>query len=116
MVTPTIRTASQSVSGLRNTRGDHERILAVKIFMSAILVFSLLGIGAVNAGDSPAMHPHSFDYYDENGVEHTGINLNLRSLRHDGSQREEHSGEVRHHRSRDHRESVLLLVLDPDRD
>ncbi len=89
----------------------------MKIFTSAILALSILGVvGASTTSSAGEMHPHSFDYYDENGVEHTGINLNLRSLRHDGSQREEHSGKVRHHRSRDHRESVLLLVLDPDRD
>jgi len=85
---------------------------AMRIFFSAILALSLLGaVGASTASNAREMHPHSFDYYDENGVEHTGINLNLRS-QHDAAQR----SEERHHRSRDHRESVLLLVLDPDRD
>ena len=90
----------------------------MKIFISAILALSLLGVaGAADAAGSPSMHPHSFDYYDENGVEHTGINLNLRGLsRHDSSEREEHSAEARHHRSREHHEAVLLLLLDPDGD
>jgi len=85
---------------------------AMRIFTSAILAFSLLGMGAVNAADSRAMHPHSFDYYDENGVEHTGIILNLRS-QHDAAQR---SDERHHHRWRDHHETVLLLLPGPDSD
>ena len=87
----------------------------MKIFISAILALSLLGVvGASTASSAREMHPRSFDYFDENGVEHTGINLNLRSLsRHDVSERDEHSGD-RHHSSRDHRETVLLLLLDPD--
>jgi hypothetical protein len=86
----------------------------VKIFTSAILAISLLGVaGAADAADSHSMRPHSFDYYDENGVEHTGINLNLGGVsRHDSSEREGHSADARHHRSREHREQVLLLVLD----
>src|ERR1700688_1943760 len=106
------------VSGADNPEGDDERILAVKIFISAVLVLSLLGVtGAVNAAGFIAMHPRSFDYYDQNGVEHTGINLNLRGLsRHDFSARGEHSDDLGLHRSRDHREMVLLLLVDPDRD
>jgi len=92
--------------------------LAVKIFISAIMALSLLGVvGPSTASSAREMHPHSFDYFDENGVEHTGINLNLRSLsQHDASEREEHSADARHHRSRDHHETVLLLMLDPDKD
>ena len=92
--------------------------LAVKIFISAIMAFSLLGVvGASTASSAREMHPQSFDYFDENGVEHTGINLHLRSLsRHDTSEREEHSADARHHRSRDHHQTVLLLLLDPDKD
>jgi hypothetical protein len=90
----------------------------VKIFTSAILAISLLGVaGAADAADSHSVRPHSFDYYDENGVEHTGINLNLGGVsRHDSSEREEHSTDARHRRSRGHHETVLLLLLDPDRD
>lgn len=93
-------------------------LLAVKIFISAIMALSLLGVvGAPTASSAREMHPRSFDYFDENGVEHTGINLNLRSLsRHDDSEREEHSADARHHRSRDHHETVLLVLLDPDSD
>ena len=87
----------------------------MKIFISAILALSLLGVvGASTASSAREMHPYSFDYFDENGVEHTGINLNLRG-RHDFSERQKRSG-ARHHRSRDHRQNVLLLLLDPDRD
>lgn len=91
--------------------------LAVKIFISAIMAVSLLGVvGASTASSAREMHPHSFDYFDENGVEHTGINLNLRSLsRHDDSEREERS-DARHHHSRDRHETVLLPLLDPDSD
>jgi hypothetical protein len=100
------------------TRGDHERILAVKIFTSAILAISLLSVaGAADAANSLSMRPHSFDYYDENGVEHTGINLNLGGVsRRDSSERAEPSAGARHHRSRGHHETVLLVLLDPDRD
>jgi hypothetical protein len=92
--------------------------LAVKIFISAILAISLLGVvGTSTASSAREMHPHSFDYYDENGVEHTGINLNLGGVsRHDPSERTEHSADARHHWSRDHHETVLLLLLEPDRD
>ena len=88
---------------------------------TTLLVLTLLGLlgvtGAVNAARFTAMHPRSFDYYDQNGVEHTGINLNLRGLsRHDFSARGDHSDDVRLHRSRDHRDMVLLLLVDPDRD
>jgi hypothetical protein len=115
---PTTRKAPEQSRGADNLEADDERILAVKIFISAILALSLLGVvGAATASSAPAMHPHSFDYYDQNGVEHTGINLNLRGLsRHDLSEREEHSADARHHRSKDHHETVLLLLLDPDSD
>ena len=91
---------------------------AVKIFISAILALSLLGVvGASTASSAREMHPHSFDYYDENGVEHTGINLNLGGVsRHDSSEREEHSSEARHHRSREHHQTVLLVLVNPDND
>jgi hypothetical protein len=90
----------------------------VKIFISAILALSLLGMAdAVNAAGSPAMHPRSFDYFDENGVEHTGINLNLGDLsRHDLREREDHSGDARHHRSGEHHQTVLLVLVNPDSD
>lgn len=89
----------------------------MKIFTSAILAISLLGVaGAADAADSHSMRPHSFDYYDENGVEHTGINLNLGGVSRHDSEREEHPAVARHHRSRDHHETVLLVLLDPDRD
>ena len=90
--------------------------LAVKIFISAILAISLLGVaGAADAAGPPAMHPHSFDYFDENGVEHTGINLNLGGVsRHESSEREENSADARHHRSREHHQTVLLVLVNPD--
>src|ERR1700720_3026923 len=93
IVTPDDEKIVGPVSGDDNPEGDDERILAVKILISAILVLSLLGVvGAVNAAGFTVMHPRSFDYYDQNGVEHTGINLNLRGVsRYDISARGEHS-------------------------
>jgi hypothetical protein len=87
----------------------------MKIFVSVTLALSLLGVaGAASAANSTSMHPRSFDYYDQNGVEHTGIDLNLRGIsRPEFSVGREDSADVRHHRSRTHRELVRYYILSP---
>jgi hypothetical protein len=91
----------------------------MKILISATLALLLLGgallgvAGAANAGSATAMHPRSFDYYDQNGIEHTGIDLNLRDLSLDDySARREPSADARLHRLIErHREIVRYHML-----
>ena len=50
----------------------------MKALLTSALAFSLCALaGAADAGSTRQLHPWSFDYYDQNGIEHTGIDLNL---------------------------------------
>jgi hypothetical protein len=50
----------------------------MKAPLACALALSLCALaGAADAGSTRQLHPWSFDYYDRNGIEHTGIDLNL---------------------------------------
>ncbi len=50
------------------------------------LALSVLALTATASAAAPVrLHPRSFDYYDANGVEITGIDLNLGGFSHDRS-------------------------------
>lgn len=54
---------------------------AMKTLTRFGLAVSLLAL-TINASAASPVHPRSFDYYDKNGVEITGIDLNLGRFAH----------------------------------